>query len=243
MTSTSDNGDASVASSDHRPEPGELKLKERRSWRTWQLLTVALVAAIFGMWINGDTGGGASNAGTDSGKLPPAAAPSSGAPAAGSTATTTTAAGGGSVTTTTAAGGSTKTTAASGSTTTTAAAGSTTTTAAGGSTTVSSTAAAGPARVLLLSPQLTGNWTSTPFTTTVASWNIGWAFRCSPAPAAGPSFQVFVTPAGSSPSGTAAISETGPSGQSVTSQSSIGTQTLVVQAPAACTWIVKVTGS
>ncbi len=236
MTAPSNVADAPLASSDDQPQPGELQIKERRSWHTWQLLVAILIAAIFGMWINGDTGGGSSSNGASagSGKLPPESSTPSASPAAGSTATTTTAAGGSSVTTTTAAGGSTATTAAGGSTTTTAAA---------GSTTASSTAAAGPARVLLMSPQLTGNWTSTPFTTTVASWNIGWAFRCSPAPAAGPSFQVFVTPAGSSPSGTAAISETGPSGQSVTSQSSIGAQTLVVQAPAACTWIVKVTGS
>jgi len=110
-------------------------------------------------------------------------------------------------------------------------------------TAASSTATAGPARVLLESPQLKGNWTSTSFTTTAAPWNIGWAFQCAPAPAAGPSFQVFVTPAGSAASGTAAISETGASGQSVTAASSLGAQTLVVQAPASCTWIVKVTGS
>jgi hypothetical protein len=240
MTSPSDI--ESLESSNDVPRPGELKLKERRSWKTWQLLTAVLVAVVFGMWISGDTGGGSSanGASTDSGKLPPASAP---APSSESTATTTTAAGGGSASTTTAAGGSTKTGAAAGSTTTTAAGGSTTTTAAGGSTTGSSTAAAGPARVLLLSPQQTGNWTSTPFTTTAASWSLGWAFRCSPAPAAGPSLQVFVTPAGSQASGTPAISETGPSGQSVTSQSSVGAQTLVVQAPASCTWIVKVTGS
>jgi hypothetical protein len=91
--------------------------------------------------------------------------------------------------------------------------------------------------------QMQGNWTSPTFTTTAAGWNIGWAFRCVPAPAGGPSFQVFVTPAGSSPSGTPAISETGPSGQSVTSQSSLGAQMLVVQAPATCTWAVKVTGT
>ena len=100
VTSLSGNGDV-PASSDHPPEPGELKLKERRSWRTWQLLLAVLVAAIFGMWINGDTGGGASSAtSSTSGTLPPA----SGSSAAGST--TTTAAAGGS-TTTTAAGGST----------------------------------------------------------------------------------------------------------------------------------------
>ena len=221
------------SSSDGAPQPGELKIKERRTWKTWQLFTAVLVAVIVGMWINGDTGGGgtssANGTGSGGGHLPPPSAASS---SAGSgTTTTTTAAGGGSVTTTTTAGGST------------------TTTAAGGSTTTSTTSPAGsapppgPARQLLLSPQQQGNWTSTPFTTTAAPWNIGWAFRCAPAPASGPSFQVFVTPAGSPPSGPAAISETGPSGQSVTAQSSLGSQTLVVQAPASCTWIVKVTGT
>ncbi len=214
VTSPSDGADAPL------PEPGELKIKERRSWRTWQLLTVALVAAVFGMWINGDTGGGGPSSASSSttGTLPPAA---------GST-------------TTTAAGGATTTTAAGGATTTTAAGGATTTTAAGST---STSAAAGPARVLLESPQQKGNWTSTSFTTTAAPWNIGWAFACAPAPAAGPSFQVFVTPAGSAASGTPAISETGASGQSVTAASSLGAQTLIVQAPASCTWIVKVTGS
>jgi hypothetical protein len=237
MTSPSDAADA-LATSDHPLEPGELKIKEKRTWRTWQLLTVALIAAVFGMWINGDTGGGPSSASTSgSGKLPPENSRASG-PSAGST-TTTTAAGG--ATTTTAAGGATTTTAAGGATTTTTAAGGVTTTTAAGST--SSSVAAGPARVLLLSPQQKGNWTSTSFTTTAAPWNIGWAFACAPAPAAGPSFQVFVTPAGSAASGTPAISETGATGQSVTAASSLGSQTLIVQAPASCTWIVKVTGS
>jgi len=237
MTSPSDGAGALAAPHDP-PEPGELKIKEKRTWRTWQLLTAALVAAIFGMWLNGDTGGGASNntGSPDNGKLPPASSGASG-PSAGSTTTT---AAGGSTTTTAAAGGSTTTTAAGGATTTTAAGGATTTTDAGST---SSTVAAGPARVLLESPQLKGNWTSTSFTTTAAPWNIGWAFQCAPAPAAGPSFQVFVTPAGSAATGTPTISETGASGQSVTAASSLGAQTLVVQAPASCTWIVKVTGS
>ena len=241
MTVATESAEAPLAPSDDTPQPGELKIKQRRSWKTWQLLAVALVAVIFGMWINGDTGGTPSATGTSSGssKLPPPSAASAPAPAGGSTATTTTAAAGGS-TTTTAAGGSTTTTAAGGSTTTTAAGGSTTTTAAASG---SSTATAGPARVLLTSPQLKGNWTSTSFTTTAAPWNIGWAFSCAPAPVAGPSFQVFVTPVGSPPTGTPAISETGPSGQSVTAQSSLGAQTLVVQSTATCTWIVKVTGT
>jgi hypothetical protein len=54
---------------------------------------------------------------------------------------------------------------------------------------------------------------------------------------------VFVTAAGASPGATPAISETGGSGQSVTAQTSLGKQTLVVQAPANCAWAVKVTGS
>jgi hypothetical protein len=221
---------ASTPLSDSIPKPGELRIKQRRTWKTWQLLTAVLVAVIAGMWINGDTGGGTSSAngtGSSGGHLPPPSAASS---ASGGT-TTTTAAGGSSVTTTTTAGGSTTTTAAGGAATTS------TTSPTG------STPAPGPARQLLLSPQQQGNWTSTQFTTTAAPWNIGWAFRCAPAPASGPSFQVFVTPAGSPPSGSAAISETGPSGQSVTAQSSLGLQTLVVQAPASCTWIVKVTGT
>jgi hypothetical protein len=216
------------------PERGELKIKERRSWRTWQLLTAVIVAAVLGMGINGDTGGSssASDTSTTSGTLPPE---STVKPDSGGASTTTTAPGAGGSTTTTAAGGS------SGTTTTTAATGggSTTTT----SSTPGSTAAAGPAGVLLTSPQQTGNWTSPAFTTTAAGWNIGWAYRCAPAPATGPAFQVFIVPAGSSPTGTAAISETGASGQSVTSQSSLGSQTLVVQTTASCTWIVKVTGS
>jgi len=240
MTSPYENALARSASPDGVPQPGELKIKERRSWRTWQLLTAILIATVVGMAINGDTGGGAPASGTssESGHLPPENAASSGSAAGGSTTTTAPASGGSHATTTTAAGGSTTTTAAGGSTTTTAAGGSTTTS------TTTSGAAAGPARVLLTSPQMQGNWTSPSFTTTVAGWNVGWAFRCAPAPASGPSFQVFVTPAGSSaPTGTPAISETGPSGQSVTAQSSLGAQTLVVQAPASCVWIVKVTGS
>jgi hypothetical protein len=236
MTATPIDGGAS----DGVPQSGDLKIKERRSWRTWQLLTVALVAAILGMWINGDTGGGGSSSATssnpDGGKLP---AEGAGAPAAsGSGGTTTTVAAGGTATTRAGSSSATTTTGAGGSTTTTVAGGSTTATTAAG-------AATGPARVLLLSPQQKGNWTSTAFTTTAAPWNIGWAFNCAPAPAGGPSFQVFVTQAGSSasPSGTAAVSETGASGQSVTPQSSLGAQELVVQTTASCSWIIKVTGS
>ncbi len=136
-------------------------------------------------------------------------------------------------------------------TTLNAAGGSTTTTAAGGSattSTTSSTSTAPPTDPRHASSwsrrSFKGNWTSTSFTTTAAPWNIGWAFVARLLRPAGPSFQVSVRPGrGSAPTGTPAISETGPSGQSVTTQSSLGPQTLVVQAPAGCTWIVKVTGS
>jgi hypothetical protein len=184
------------------PAPGALHIKGRRSWSTWQLLVVALVAVVVGFWLNGTT---------QSSSKASSAAPAYKVPAS------------------------------TGSTTTTAAGGATTTTAAGEATTPSATA--GPAGVLLPSTQKQGNWTSPPFTTTVAGWNIGWAFSCTPAPPSGASFQVFVTPSGGTPSGTPAVSGTGASGQAVTAQSSLGAQTLVVQAPASCEWVVKVTGS
>ena len=109
--------------------------------------------------------------------------------------------------------------------------------------TPTSAPAAGPLVVLLGPVQSQGSWTSNPFTVTGGSWNIGWAFRCTPAPATGPSFQVFVVPAGATPGSTAAVSETGGSGQSVTAQSTTGSQELVVRAPAGCIWAVKVTGT
>ena len=202
------------------PSPGELQIKERRAWKTWQMVVAVVIAILIGFWLNGTTGGSSSSQSSE--------APAYKLPTSSTTNTTTTAAASGSSTTTT---------------TTTAAPGGSTTPAAGGSTTTPSTAAAGPARVLLGPTQMQGNWTSPAFTITAASWSIGWAFSCTPAPASGPSFQVSVGPSGSSPSGNPAISETGASGQSVSAQTTTGAQKLVVQAPAGCTWVVKVTGS
>ena len=179
------------------PAPGELHIKERRTWKSWQLVVAMVVAALAGMGLNYKTVG--ANAVVERSGIQPARSDSV---FHHHHATTPSSASGSS--------GSTSTTAASGGTTTTAAGGSTTTS------TAPSTAAAGPARVLMGPTQLQGNWTSPTFTTTVAGWNVGWAFTCAPVPASGPSFQVFVTPAGSSPSGTPAITGTGPSGQSVT---------------------------
>jgi len=96
--------------------------------------------------------------------------------------------------------------------------------------------------VLLGPKQSQGNWTSTPFTIASGQWNIGWAFRCTSLPTAGASFQVFVVPAGGTPGATPAVSETGISGQSVTSRTSVGSQELIVQASSSCIWAVKVTG-
>ena len=119
-------------------------------------------------------------------------------------------------------------------------------TAAGGSSTTATTpttAAAGPARVLLTSPQLTGQLDQHAVHDDGrrVEHRLGVPVRPRPGrrsvvPGVRDSVRV-----GSH--GTPAISETGPSGQSVTSQSSLGAQTLVVQAPASCTWVVKVTGS
>ena len=137
--------------------------------------------------------------------------------------------------------GASTTTAPAGASTTTAPASATTTTAAGGASPTSTTPA-GTISVLLGPMQSKGAWTSTPFNVSGGQWNIGWAYQCTPAPASGPAFQVFVVPAGGSPGSTAAVSETGASGQSVTSQSTTGSQELMVQATSSCIWIVKVTG-
>jgi hypothetical protein len=205
-------------STEYMPAPGELHIKEKRTWRTWQVAVAMALAALVGMLLNYHTVGSSQASTAKAYSLPPPAK-------SGSTTSTTV-----SPTSTGSKGASTTTTAAGGTTTTTSASSTT-------------TAAAGPARVLLSSAQMSGNWTSTAFTTTAASWSIGWAFRCTPPPAGGPAFQIFVTPVGGKPTGTAAVSQTASSGQSVTSQSSLGQQTLVVQTSASCVWVVKVTGS
>ncbi len=219
---------------EHDPAKGELKIKERRSWRTWQLLSAVLVAAVLGMWINGSTGGSATDASggpSAGGTLPP---PS------GTTATTGagsgTNAGSGSATSTTAA-GSTSTTAAGSSTGTTVAGGSS------GSTATSAPATVGPATVLVPEVQQTGNWTSSAFTIAGGTWNIGWAFQCVPAPTATPSFQIFVVKNGGAPGSTPAVTSSVASGNAITPLTSTGAQQVIVQTTAACRWAVKVTGS
>ncbi len=223
------------------PAPGSLGLKDKRSWKTWQLVSGMVFAALVGLFIGyrtpGASGsGGSGGSGTSDGgaySLPPAG---------GSTTSTTASTAGGSTSTsapTTGASTTTSTTGGKSKDTTTTTSGSSTS-----STTGSTTSTSIPLARLLLGPtQLQGNWTSPAFTITAPAWNIGWAFQCTPAPTTGTSFQVFVTAAGASPGGAAAISETGASGQAVTAQTSLGRQTLVVEAPANCAWAVKVTGS
>lgn len=197
------------------PAPGSLGIRERRSWATWQLVSVAIVAFLGGMLIeflaagSGALAGGKANAKS---YTPP---PPSSSSSIGNTSS----------------GGVTPT-----STTPTTAPVST------GQTTPTTAPVTAPAQVLLGPYQSQGNWTSTPFTIAGGTWNIGWAFRCTPAPASGPAFQVFVVPAGASPTGAAAVSQSGVSGQSITPETTPGGQQLQVQAPPGCVWVVKVTG-
>jgi len=219
----SDLGPDPLLSANYQPDKGELHIKERRSWKTWQLLTAVVIAAACGMWINGNSGpaSGINGASSTSGgyKLPPAS---------GSTSTSVAGAAGarGAATTTTSAGGSTAQTA-------------------GNTTTTSSTTPVivGPATVLVPATQQTGNWTSPAFTIAGGTWNIGWAFQCAPAPTGGPSFQIFAVSNGGSPGSNPAVTSTVASGQAVTPLTSTGSQQIVVQTTAACRWVVKVTGS
>ena len=201
------------------PRPGELGIRQRRSWRTWQLITAVIVALCLGMIVGHSWGPSGTGTGAGSGYTPP--------PPAGSSSQTTTGAGSSSAT-------SAPTTLPS---TTTSVAGATTTTS-----TPSTAPASGTVQVLLPQKQAQGDWTSPVFTVGSGQWSIGWAFQCSPAPASGPAFEVFVMSVGGSPGSTPAVSETGASGQSITTQASTGSQELDVKAPASCVWAVKVTG-
>jgi hypothetical protein len=199
-------------------------IKEPRAWKTWQLFVAILASGFVCMLIGNLTAGGSASSLSASAtgsryQLPP---PKGASGASGGTTTTVApsqaAAGGAAAATTT----------------------TTTVVPAGGATT--STIVAGTVTVILGPFQSHGNWTSPSFTIGSGTWNIGWAFQCTPPPAAGPSFQVFVVSTGGSPSGAPVVSGTGGSGQSVTSQTSAGSEQLVVEAGASCVWAVKVTG-
>jgi hypothetical protein len=189
------------------PTPGSLGIKERRSWRTWQL-GVGLVAALLVGMLIGHSGSGGTVSGSSSGKHGYTLPPASGATTVPTTTAPTTSAG-------------------------SATADSSTTTVPG--------AAQGPAIVLVPAHEARGNWTSPQFTVSGGTWNIGWAYQCTPPPSAGPAFQVFAVAPGQAP-GTPSVNETAGSGQSVAPMTSSGPFQIVVQAPANCLWIVKVTG-
>jgi hypothetical protein len=196
---------------------GSLGIKDRRAWKSWHVAVFTLVALLLGMFIGNL---GSSSASTSSASTKTYTPP----PASGSTATTTT------LTTATGAG--------SGTTATTAPATASTTTA------PATAAGSGSRQVQVLVPrtQSQGNWTSPSFTISGGTWYVGWAYQCSPAPASGPAFQIFVVPNGGSPSGAGAITSGAASGSAITPQTSPGAQQIIVQAPAGCTWVVKVTG-
>lgn len=204
------------------PAPGELKIKEPRSWKTWQLVVAVTASGLLCMLIgNLEAGGSSTQAAASAGsayKLPPESA--------GSHGSSTTVVGQSSTSTSTPTGSPT------------------TTTTAGGSPTTSTTVVTGPVTVLLAPHQAQGNWTSTPFTVGGGQWNIGWAFQCTPAPVSGSGFEVYVVPAGGSLSAgqPPAVTGTGGSGQSVTAQTTSGSQQLMIVAAAGCIWVVKVTG-
>ena len=213
----------------YQPEKGDLKIKERRTWKTWQLAAAVVLAAIVGMWFNGNAGtasgsSSATGSGSSSYKLPPPGA-------SGTTATT----GGATPPASKAAGSS--------STSTTVSSSATSTTVAGASTTPTSAVAVGPATILVPQTTQSGNWTSPAFTIAGGTWNIGWAYQCTPAPSGGPSFQIFVVNAGASPGSSPAVTSTGASGQAVSPETTTGSQQVIIQTTAACRWALKVTGS
>ena len=229
---------------DTRPEPGSLNIKGRRSFKPWHVAILVLIACLLGMWfayqINGSASATSSGSGSGGGtyKLPTEGGGSSSTGSSGSTGTSgagARSAGGGSAsratTTTTLAGGT-------GSSTTTTVAGGTG--AAGAAT--SSTQSLGQEAYLVPAHQASGNWTSPAFNIAGSTWYVGWAFQCNPVPAANPKFAVYVVPAGGSPTGAPAVTQSAPQGQSVTNLTSTGSQQIVVQAPPQCEWVVKVTG-
>lgn len=196
------------------PQPGTLGIKQPRSWKTWQLVVAVAVALVIGMIIGNSGGGGATPKPAAKGYTVP--------PPAGSGSQT-----------------SSPTTSGPASSPATSAP---TATAPTSTPSTTAPAATGPVVVLLPQVQSRGAYTSTPFTVGASGWNIGWAYQCTPAPASGPAFQIFVVPAGGSPGTTPAVNETAASGQSVTTQTLTGSLELDVQAPASCLWAIKVTG-
>ncbi len=169
-----------------RPQPGELHLRGRRSWKTWHVAIFVLIACLLGMWFAWLVNGSASSATSGSGtggtyKLPPQS-------------------GSGSSTTTVQ--GSPEDRAASrrrlrGAQALRLRAG-----AAGSSSDHDDRRRCGELRLFHLHdpaprpgvvpgscPSGSGNWTSPAFTVAGSTWYIGWAYQCNPVPAARPTLR------------------------------------------------------
>ena len=101
---------------DAMPAPGELHIKEKRTWKTWQLVAGMVAAALLGMALNYHTVGATGSSNAPAYKLPTSTGsatttvPSSAGGSSGSTATTTTAAAANRSTTTSSGGSATTST-------------------------------------------------------------------------------------------------------------------------------------
>src|ERR1700692_3129485 len=89
-------------STEYMPAPGELHIKEKRSWRTWQAAVAVLAAILVGMLLNYHTVGSSQASTAKAYSLPPPAR--SGSTTATTVAPTTAGSHGAATTTTTAAG-------------------------------------------------------------------------------------------------------------------------------------------
>ena len=190
------------------PAPGSLRIKERRSWKTWQLVAVALVGLLVGMAINAKTPTTAGSSARTYTPPPPAGSTASSTPASSAPA------------------GSTATTAA----------------AASGSSPTTAASSSGAIQVLVPRTQSQGDWTSPTFTIASSTWYVGWAYQCTPVPASGPAFQIFIVPSGGQAQGSAAVTSGGATGDAVSPETTPGSQQIIVHAPSGCVWVVKVSG-
>ena len=203
------------------PQPGDLGIREKRSWATWQFITAIVIAALIGMAI-GHSGGSSSAAGGAGGgqtlrTLPPESTGPSGA-------TATTVAG--------ATGTSSSIASNAGASTTTSAGGTSTTTKSGASTTT--TAPPGPQAYLIHNLQGTGPTNLPALKIAGGQWTIGWAYRCVLAPGGAAKFQILgaATP----------VNEQGRNGSGTTQESKAGAQQLRIVTDPACAWAVTVVG-
>ena len=192
--------------------PAGLGIHERRSWATWQLAVVAVVAVFVGMIIGYSgkkTGpGGSTGAGI---KLNLGPAPTS--PRASTI--------GGSA-------GLSPGTQPTEPTTT------------GPTSTPSTSPASNTPRVVLMA-QVTGSGPSQlPAFTTAGPWNIGWAYDCVGAPGGTAAFAIQVL--SDVGTGASAVQESGRSGKGVSPENTSGRHRLQITTDPACRWAAKVTG-